>query len=72
VCFAYMPDTHFGVYDEPVPSPERVADAFDHLLAEAETAERVGFDGVFLPERHARTETYAPSRLTVATAIAAQ
>lgn len=70
--FAYMPDTHFGVYDQAVPSPLEASRAFQHLLEEAETAERVGFDGIFLPERHGRTETYTPSPLTVATAIAAR
>jgi len=70
--FAYMPDTHFGVYDQPVPGPEEVAAAFDQLLLEAETAERVGFDGIFLPERHGRPETFTPSPMIVAAAIAAR
>lgn len=70
--FAYMPDTHFGVYDQAVPTPREASRAFQHLLDEAETAERVGFDGIFLPERHGRTETFAPSSLSVATAIAAR
>lgn len=70
--FAYMPDTHFGVYEQPPPSPEEAARAFEHLIDEAVLAEEVGFDAVFLPERHGRTETFAPSPLTVATAIAAR
>ena len=33
---AFMPDTHFGQYDqEKSPSPEEVADAMDHCIAEA-------------------------------------
>ena len=44
-----MPDTHFGVYDQAVPTPEEAARAFEHVLEEAETAERVGFDGIFIP-----------------------
>jgi alkanesulfonate monooxygenase SsuD/methylene tetrahydromethanopterin reductase-like flavin-dependent oxidoreductase (luciferase family) len=70
--FAYMADTHFGVYGQEPAGPEEAAAAFDQLLLEAETAERVGFDGVFLPERHGRTETFIPSPWTVATAIAAR
>jgi alkanesulfonate monooxygenase SsuD/methylene tetrahydromethanopterin reductase-like flavin-dependent oxidoreductase (luciferase family) len=70
--FAYMIDTHFGLYDQPMPSPGEVAAAWDHLLAEAELAEEVGFDAVFIPERHGRTETFVPDPLSVATAVAAR
>ncbi|HXG20437.1 MAG TPA: LLM class flavin-dependent oxidoreductase [Methylomirabilota bacterium] len=69
---AYMPDTHFGGYDQQIPGHREVAEAMEHLLIEAETAERVGFDGVWLPERHARTETFCPSTVILATAIAAR
>src|SRR5260370_23726617 len=69
--FAYMPDTHFGVYDQVPPSPEQAADAFDQVIREAVLAEELGFDGVFLPERHGRSETFVPSPLLAATAIAA-
>lgn len=70
--FAYMPDTHFGVYDQEPPSPDQAADAFDQVIEEAVLAEELGFDGVFLPERHARGETFVPSPLLAATAIAAR
>jgi alkanesulfonate monooxygenase SsuD/methylene tetrahydromethanopterin reductase-like flavin-dependent oxidoreductase (luciferase family) len=70
--FAYMPDTHFGVYDQTPPSPKEAADAFDQLIEEAVLAEKLGFDGVFLPERHGRGETFVPSPLVAATAIAAR
>src|SRR5258708_36177436 len=68
--FAYMPDTHFGVYDQVPPSPEQAADAFDQVIREAVLAEELGFDGVFLPERHGRSETFVPTPLLSATAIA--
>lgn len=70
--FAYMADTHFGVYDQAPPSPDEAADAFDQIVDEAVLAEEVGFDGVFLPERHARGETFVPSPLIAAAAIAAR
>ncbi len=70
--FAYMPDTHFGVYDQAPPSPQEAADAFEQIVEEAVLAEELGFDGVFLPERHARGETFVPSPLLAATAIAAR
>ena len=70
--FAYMPDTHFGVYNQPAPAPDQAADAFEQLLDEARLAEELGFDGVFLPERHGRGETFIPSPLVAATAIAAR
>lgn len=69
---AYMPDTHFGVYDQGSPSPEEAAAAFEQVIEEAVLAEELGFDGVFLPERHARGETFVPSPLIAATAIAAR
>lgn len=52
--------------------PRRSSGLSDQIIEEAETAERVGFDGIFIPERHGRPETFAPSPLTVATAIAAR
>ena len=70
--FAYMTDTHFGVYNQDPPSPRDDADAFEQVIAEAVLAEELGFDGIFLPERHGRGETYVPSPLVAATAIAAR
>lgn len=69
---AYMPDTHFGTYDEPTPSPEATADASEHLMRECELAEEVGFDGLWFPERHARPETYHSSTVTLMAAAAAR
>ena len=70
--FAYMPDTHFGVYDQAPPSPDEAADAFEHIINEAVLAEELGFDAGFIPERHGRGETFTPSPLIVAAAIAAR
>ena len=70
---AYMPDTHFGEYDQTTPpTPDEVADAMDHCIAEAELAEKVGFDGVWVPERHQRPETWWPNTETLLMAIAAR
>ena len=52
---AYMPDTHFGRYEQEIPGYREVAQAADHLLTEAETAERVGFDGIWAA-REARSD----------------
>ena len=70
--FAYMADTHFGVYDQEAPAAEEAAAAFEQVVDEAVLAEQMGFDGVFLPERHARGETFVPSPLIAAAAIAAR
>jgi len=72
VRIAYMPDTHFGGYDQTLPDRRDVANAAAHLIAEAETAERVGFDAIWLPERHARPETFFPSPVVLASAIASR
>ena len=56
----YMPDTHGGPYEQPAPSREASAAFCEQLLEEGIAAERAGFDGLFLPERHHRTETMFP------------
>lgn len=68
--FAYMPDTHGGPYDQPFPDRERAAGFCEHLVREAVTAEEAGFDGVFVPERHGRTETMWPQPLMALMAMA--
>jgi alkanesulfonate monooxygenase SsuD/methylene tetrahydromethanopterin reductase-like flavin-dependent oxidoreductase (luciferase family) len=72
VQFGYMPDTHGGPYEQPEPTPERSADFAAQLLDEAVQAERYGFDAVFVPERHARTECMFPSPIPLMAAIAAR
>lgn len=59
----YMPDTHGGPYEQPEPSREAAAAFCDQLLNEGIEAEKAGFDGIFLPERHHRTETMFPPPL---------
>jgi alkanesulfonate monooxygenase SsuD/methylene tetrahydromethanopterin reductase-like flavin-dependent oxidoreductase (luciferase family) len=56
----YLPDTHGGPYDQPEPTREATAQFCDQLLNEGIVAEHAGFDGIFLPERHHRTETMFP------------
>lgn len=68
--FAFMPDTHFGVYGRGLPTGEEVHAAFEQILLEAEAAERFGFDGIWIPERHHRTETYVPSPVVLLAALA--
>lgn len=70
--FAYMPDTHFGVYDQPLPDGEAVYAAHEQCILEAQAAEEAGFDAIWVPERHARTETFVPSPVIILAAIAAR
>ena len=72
VFIGYMPDTHGGPYEQPEPDSEHSARFAAQLLQEAEQAERCGFDGVFVPERHARTECMFPAPLTLLAALAAR
>ena len=68
---AFMPDTHFGVYDQTTsPTRDEVADAMDHCIAEGKLAESVGFDGLWVPERHQRPETWWPNTTSLLTALA--
>ncbi len=70
---AFMPDTHFGVYDQTeAPAPDDVADAMEHCIAEAELAEKVGFDGLWVPERHQRPETWWPNTTSMLAVLAAR
>ena len=65
---AYMPSTHFGIYDQGENiAPADVTDAMEHCLKEAEIAERVDFDGIWVPERHQRPETYWPNSCPAST-----
>jgi len=66
----YMPDTHGGPYEQPAPSREASAAFCDQLLREGLEAERAGFDGLFLPERHHRTETMFPAPIPMLAAYA--
>jgi probable F420-dependent oxidoreductase len=68
----YMPDTHGGPYEQPEPSPEAAARFCEQLLTEGIEAEQAGFDGLFLPERHHRTETMFPPPLVMLAAYAAR
>src|SRR5438552_5539350 len=68
----YMPDTDGGPYQQPEPDREAAARFCEQLLAEGEQAERFGFGGVFVPERHARTECMFPPPLVYLAALAAR
>ncbi len=72
IAVGYMPDTHGGAYEQPEPEAERSAQFAAQLLREAEQAEHSGFDGVFVPERHARSECLFPAPLTLLAALAAR
>jgi len=70
---AFMPDTHFGQYDQAVPpTPDEVADAMDHFIAEGLLAEKVCFGGLWVPERHQRPETWWPNTTSLLAVLAAQ
>lgn len=66
----YMPDTHAAPYNAPQPGRDEVASFYDELLETSEIAEEVGFDGLWVPDRHMRTETYWPSNLQLLNTLA--
>ncbi len=66
----YMLDTNFGPYARPEPSPDVVKECVDQLIEEGMLAEQVGFEGIFVPERHMRTETMFPNPLVLLAALA--
>jgi probable F420-dependent oxidoreductase len=70
--FAYMPCSNFGVIGSSAPSRDLVSAASEQFLLEASAAEEAGFDGIWVPERHARVETWLPSPLVLLAALAAR
>lgn len=52
------------------PNGEGIPQLYQEIFAEAELAEEVGFDGVFLPEHHMMADGYIPQPLVLAAAIA--
>ncbi len=54
------------------PNGERIAALYDEVFEAAEAAERVGFDGLFVPEHHQMPDGYMPQPLTFAAALAAR
>jgi len=67
----FMLDTHATDYAGPQPDRDDVSDFYDHLIESSKLAEEVGFDGLFVPDRHMRTETYWSSQLQLLTTLAA-
>lgn len=68
----YLLDTHVGDYARDAPPREELADAMAALLDEGAAAEAAGFDGVFVPERHMRTETVWHNPYLLLAALAAR
>jgi len=66
----FMPDTHATDYAGPQPERKDVVEFYDHLIESSKLAEEAGFDGLFVPDRHMRTETYWPSQLHLLTTLA--
>lgn len=70
--FAGTVQTHWGGYDPEPPTGAEAHEALQKCLTEAELAERSGFDGVLVAERHARSECVGPDTLGLLSAIAAR
>jgi len=68
----YMLDTNFGPYARPEPDPDTIRQCVDQLVDEGVLAEQAGFEGIFVPERHMRTETMFPNPLLLLAALAAK
>lgn len=64
-------DTNFGPFYQPVPDRDFIKRATDQLVYEGVLAEHAGFEGVFVPESHMRTETIFSDPLPLLAALAA-
>src|SRR5919205_4065767 len=64
----------FGLYSSIANPPrgEHLERSIDEVIAEAQLAESVGFDSCFFGEHHQDRDGFLPSRLIVATAVAAR
>jgi alkanesulfonate monooxygenase SsuD/methylene tetrahydromethanopterin reductase-like flavin-dependent oxidoreductase (luciferase family) len=63
-------DTNFGPFNQPIPGRDHIKKAVDQLVEEGIQAEESGFEGVFVPESHMRTETAFPNPLVLLAALA--
>lgn len=64
----------FGLLNRPQdpPAAENITRRWAETLAASELAEKVGFDGVFVPEHHMMPDGYLPAPLVACAAIAAR
>ena len=64
----------FGLLFRPQdpPAGENIVQRWEEILAAAEIAEEVGFDGVFVPEHHGWSDGYLPQPLVALAALAAR
>lgn len=63
-------DSNFGPFFQPAPDRDAVKRGVDQLIEEGVVAEQSGFEGVFVPESHMRTETIFPNPLILLSALA--
>jgi alkanesulfonate monooxygenase SsuD/methylene tetrahydromethanopterin reductase-like flavin-dependent oxidoreductase (luciferase family) len=67
----YILDTHFGAYDQELPDVSTSRRRLEQLAAEAAAADAAGFAGVYVPDRHARTESAVSSPLVMLSSLIA-
>ncbi len=65
-------DTNFGPYNQPEPDRNTTKSCVDQLIEEGILAEQAGFEGLFVPECHMRTETAFPNPLLLLAVLAAK
>jgi alkanesulfonate monooxygenase SsuD/methylene tetrahydromethanopterin reductase-like flavin-dependent oxidoreductase (luciferase family) len=63
-------DTNLGPFGQPPPDRDTTKRGIDQLIEEGVLAEQSGFEGLFVPESHMRTETVFPNPLILLAALA--
>lgn len=63
-------DTNMGPFGKPTPDRHAAKKGIDQLIEEGVCAEEAGFEGIFVPESHMRTETIFPNPLLLLAALA--
>jgi alkanesulfonate monooxygenase SsuD/methylene tetrahydromethanopterin reductase-like flavin-dependent oxidoreductase (luciferase family) len=66
----FLVELNKGPYDQPFPSTADASETIDRMIESAITAEKAGFHGLQVPERHGRTENYLPGPLQTLTILA--
>lgn len=66
----YLLELNVHGYDPPMPTPKEAHDVIDAFIEEGITAEKAGFHGIQIPDRHGRTECYLPGPFQVLTVLA--
>jgi alkanesulfonate monooxygenase SsuD/methylene tetrahydromethanopterin reductase-like flavin-dependent oxidoreductase (luciferase family) len=66
----FLVELNHGPYDQPFPDAKHASKVMDAMIQSGITAEKAGFHGLQVPDRHGRTECYLPGPMQTLTILA--